>query len=974
MEEIISSHEKDQLSIQNEIIGQYQCSWPWKPSFQHCAIRVNLPIRLSSLSNIIYFELEIVRKADATGIGLASEYFPLCEKMPGWDEHSFGIHSDDGKVFLHQGNGEPFCEPWNEDSIIVGLGVDRNGTVFFTKNGKFIKNVVKLLLDYSLLLYPTIGISDKTGKAAIIKLILEPPFLFSFSDLPPEESTSYQYIATWGHGNQGKLGHGEKRSEATLRFIQSNISFVSVSAGHDHSLAISTSGHIYSWGSNARGQLGQGYDLQDILTPTLVPTNERFIQVSAGYSHSLALSETKELYSWGSDDNGALGLKDKTFSFTPQKIDCLSQDFQSVSAGTFCSAAITDTGLFIWGKWKKPTYEPKNIFNGKLQQLAVGNSYGISLSDKGILYYWNDDEKLKLLDDVSHLKFKDISANYHHFAALTEDGSACYDWTYGQLDSFQLTYKESRGRLNILKEENGGHFVKISTGWQHLLLLADTGDIYSTGRREFSGHPGATIPITSAKKIPGFSDLVFTNISAGTEHNIVLFRNITLPWIFPTDLLTHSTWEAIGIGHNPPKKLQLPCPHLFKTPETNEYKRAESIFLNTLNGKGYKINKIFVVQNEAVETAFNSEIQKLSQKWIHSSHLFKKEDWKESHTSKRQKVMDRFNQYCNQFDWNKKRDIKIIPVVHGTNESAVWGICNSGFSSLALLNEGFYGRGIYFTSHIPYAASYSKQDTEYIFIISFIIPGNVFPVVEDPNGEESLKGKPNKVGYQSHYVSINKEGFPPEDPKKAEYDEFVIFQESQVLPRYVVYATFDKEVEPNTLPDQITFPNIFTRHSLQSLLAQIQEISENPTIKSQISPSELQMITNSMKKSLSWLSLHPNQQKCNQPFQLLKKPTEIINKILLMQEQTQEEIPQQEKNIDTPNDSHFVVNTKEQSISQLQETIQHLHNENTELKKELLAWKLRYEKLEAKMKRNKKDSLSTSQNPLLDFILHQLPK
>lgn len=375
-----------------------------------------------------------------------------------------------------------------------------------------------------------------------------------------------------------------------------------------------------------------------------------------------------------------------------------------------------------------------------------------------------------------------------------------------------------------------------------------------------------------------------------------------------------------------------------------------------------------------METAFNSEIQKLSQKWIHSSHLFKKEDWKESHTSKRQKVMDRFNQYCNQFDWNKKRDIKIIPVVHGTNESAVWGICNSGFSSLALLNEGFYGRGIYFTSHIPYAASYSKQDTEYIFIISFIIPGNVFPVVEDPNGEESLKGKPNKVGYQSHYVSVNKEGFPPEDPKKAEYDEFVIFQESQVLPRYVVYATFDKEVEPNTLPDQITFPNIFTRHSLQSLLAQIQEISENPTIKSQISPSELQMITNSMKKSLSWLSLHPNQQKCNQPFQLLKKPTEIINKILLMQEQTQEEIPQQEKNIDTPNDSHFVVNTKEQSISQLQETIQHLHNENTELKKELLAWKLRYEKLEAKMKRNKKDSLSTSQNPLLDFILHQLPK
>jgi len=76
-------------------------------------------------------------------------------------------------------------------------------------------------------------------------------------------------------------------------------------------------------------------------------------------------------------------------------------------------------------------------------------------------------------------------------------------------------------------------------------------------------------------------------------------------------------------------------------------------------------------------------------------------------------------------------------------------------------------------------------------LICLIIPGNTLPVIENPNDDAvSLKGEHIVGGYQSHYVIVNRKGYPltSEDYENNEvqYDEIVIAQESQVVPIFLL--------------------------------------------------------------------------------------------------------------------------------------------------------------------------------------------
>jgi alpha-tubulin suppressor-like RCC1 family protein len=73
-----------------------------------------------------------------------------------------------------------------------------------------------------------------------------------------------------------------------------------VAAGLSHSLALSEAGEIYSFGRGEEGQLGHGNTVRQ-LTPLLVAAQQsvRVSTVAAGCTHSLALSEAGCAYSFG---------------------------------------------------------------------------------------------------------------------------------------------------------------------------------------------------------------------------------------------------------------------------------------------------------------------------------------------------------------------------------------------------------------------------------------------------------------------------------------------------------------------------------------------------------------------------------------------------------------------------------------------------------------------------------------------------
>jgi hypothetical protein len=153
---------------------------------------------------------------------------------------------------------------------------------------------------------------------------------------------------------------------------------------------------------------------------------------------------------------------------------------------------------------------------------------------------------------------------------------------------------------------------------------------------------------------------------------------------------------------------------------------------------------------------------------------------------------------------------KIIPLWHGT--AAVEDIANSGFTFFgkhhffdaaskpganASTDQGFFGSGIYFTNSAAYSSMYCSKS----IFLSWISMREPYPVVNDvvrPNRGSDMKklaGKGAYQNYNAHYIPVT--SIAPNDPncmiyhachasEAPTYDEYVVFQKSQVLPRFCI--------------------------------------------------------------------------------------------------------------------------------------------------------------------------------------------
>jgi len=85
-------------------------------------------------------------------------------------------------------------------------------------------------------------------------------------------------------------------------------------------------------------------------------------------------------------------------------------------------------------------------------------------------------------------------------------------------------------------------------------------------------------------------------------------------------------------------------------------------------------------------------------------------------------------------------------------------IAATGFANLNTTDDGYYGKGIYFTSSVLYAFPYYGRSREPVVIVSWVLPGNSYPVIEDQMSSNNLCGKALLSGYNSHYVLTGPDG------------------------------------------------------------------------------------------------------------------------------------------------------------------------------------------------------------------------
>jgi len=116
-------------------------------------------------------------------------------------------------------------------------------------------------------------------------------------------------VRAWGDNNADQLGLGPDAPNTidVPRLIPNLFDIVEIVAAHEYTIALDADGHVWTWGSNHYGQLGDG-TLASHDMPYMIPELENIISVSAGWEHSLAMNSSGDVFAWGNNKYGQLGV------------------------------------------------------------------------------------------------------------------------------------------------------------------------------------------------------------------------------------------------------------------------------------------------------------------------------------------------------------------------------------------------------------------------------------------------------------------------------------------------------------------------------------------------------------------------------------------------------------------------------------------------------------------------------------------
>jgi len=226
---------------------------------------------------------------------------------------------------------------------------------------------------------------------------------------------------------------------------------------------------------------------------------------------------------------------------------------------------------------------------------------------------------------------------------------------------------------------------------------------------------------------------------------------------------------------------------------SSEYNKAIDM-LNTYNeADGYnqknikfEVTRVTAVYNKILVENFINMYMIQSHRSKTSGSLFFSKGWSAQDSyDERQWVYQKYEELVTGYPWNKKGNVAIVPAVHGTDLPIAEKICESGFAALSSLDEGFYGKGIYFTSKAWNTLAYIAPRRSPVIIFCWILPGNPYPVIENYRLENSLIGAAMVNGYSSHFVVTNRIGDIGTSRTSELFDEFVIPQESQIAPAFI---------------------------------------------------------------------------------------------------------------------------------------------------------------------------------------------
>lgn len=301
-------------------------------------------------------------------------------------------------------------------------------------------------------------------------------------------------VLCWGRNQNGQLGDGttvHRSSPVPVGGLPNDV--VAISGGGAHTCAMTRASRIYCWGKNDRGQLGDGSSTER-LTPVEVERLPRSVSaVSAGHDHTCALTSEGAVFCWGNTRGGP--------SSVPVAVRQVPGGVVAIQAGLGRTCAVTRTGrAYCWGNGLLGD----GTFNGSATPVEVDGLSGVvalahgknstftcGLTSAGAVWCWgantigssiNEPKSAYRLSPVTLRGLSNevvaISGGGSHACVLMTAGAVqCLGW--GELGQLGGGYQSSDVPVPVGGLPGG--VVALAAGGGHTCALIRTGAIYCWG-------------------------------------------------------------------------------------------------------------------------------------------------------------------------------------------------------------------------------------------------------------------------------------------------------------------------------------------------------------------------------------------------------------------------------------------------------------------------------------------------------------
>lgn len=219
--------------------------------------------------------------------------------------------------------------------------------------------------------------------------------------------TADNMVYSWGLGEGGRLGLGDNLPKDVPTKIEffADKEVVNVYCGATYSAAITANGELYTWGRGTFGRLGHN-NSDDKNVPTLVQALKQYkvidVTLGSGDSHTLCVTDTGNVFTWGDNEFGKCGYgQNSSGSQVPILIENLNNIFKVYSGSQFSVALSNDGCVYTWGKGSggrlghgsnfEHCYVPKKVqaLEGKkVVNMSVGSAHCLALLSSGELFGW----------------------------------------------------------------------------------------------------------------------------------------------------------------------------------------------------------------------------------------------------------------------------------------------------------------------------------------------------------------------------------------------------------------------------------------------------------------------------------------------------------------------------------------------------------------------------------------------------------